>query len=311
MADLHAIYHEFGLSGLIPYAIHPGTKAYYLVLEKLKSNDPIFILQSSLNAPFLIVKDGTYQTYLFSSQELAQKKQQQLSDQRQETNIVEIKDPYDRDSFFKILFDAGVEALFLDEIISISVKTLCADLPHYDGQPNDEYLLRNGRLNGDTYYYLQFVCAQLGNKEAEQRWANTMLNSRFILAVKDDSAADYPRLTVTLKSKTCFLVYTDWRLVHHDFSALPAGFIITFDELEEMIKENTNYSILLNHPTCHMVIDLEMMRMIRRAANTSTFEQYRPIIDPLDVTRQKQTIMIDQVSEEDWETTDPVPHWLK
>lgn len=107
MADLHAIYHEFGLSGLIPYAIHPGTKAYYLVLEKLKSNDPIFILQSSLNAPFLIVKDGTYQTYLFSSQELAQKNNSSsaISDKKQillKSKIHTTETPFSRSCLMQV-----------------------------------------------------------------------------------------------------------------------------------------------------------------------------------------------------------------
>ena len=60
MADLQALYKEFGPSGLIPYALTAGSKGQRLLIDKIKEGDALFFLESPFHVPFLRIYDGKY-----------------------------------------------------------------------------------------------------------------------------------------------------------------------------------------------------------------------------------------------------------
>lgn len=309
MANLQAVYSEFGLSGLIPYALRPGTKGQQIVIEKIKGGDPLYLIKSSLNAPYLIIKDGIYHAIAFSTMAAAEEKQHQLSAQRLETAIETMPSGPGRESEFLNICDDGATALLIDDAATIRLDQL-AQLPTYDGQPNEEHLLRNQALNGNLFYFLQIACAQMSNAEAEKRWAQSMVSSRFLLVVEDSAADDYPLLTTTVKSRPCFLAYTDWHQLRMSFETVPAGLTVSFDELCHILSMSDNHAILLNQSSCHLVLDSDMMLAIRQVLNAAIFGQPKPILD-FGAGKGTSTPALVQITEEDWETADPTPDWLK
>lgn len=309
MADLQAIYDEFGLSGLVPYALRSGTKGSQMLIDKVKGGDCLYLIKSVLNAPYLVVKDSEYQALAFTSMAAAEAKQQELAASRFDTTIDQLLTGDGREGAIRDIFDDGPTSLFIDEAASIPLGLL-TELPNYDGQPNEEHLLRNSALNGATFYYLQIACAQMGNVEAERRWAEKMLNGRFLVAVEDRPIDGYPALTTAVKKKTCLLVYSDWRQMSMDFEQLPAGLTVSFDELDELLARNPSYAAMLNHPSCHLILDQNMMLTIRQIMNTSVFEQKNMMLE-FGTGKGTSTPALLQVPEEEWDSVDPTPDWLK
>lgn len=310
MADLNAIYQEFGLTGLIPHALRQGTRAYQTLLEKIKDGDKLFYLESRLSMPFLVVKDKTYQSLVFTNTELAEAKQEELRASRYDITLREIPAGEKRENLFHSFYDDGVTHLCLDEAVSIPLRSLATDLPRYDGYPSENHMLRNAALNGATAYYTQFVWAQMNNPVAEKRWAELIMKGKFLLLVQDVPAQDYPILTSSIRGKNCAFIYTDWRLVERDFeNQMPGGFVIEFSDLAELLRTEGIDGILMNSPTFHMMIDTEMLTVIRQINSPVGFEnRTSPII-----TGQKRHSekAYDQVPEDRWKTSDPTPDWLK
>lgn len=310
MADLNAIYQEFGLTGLIPHALRQGTRAYQTLLEKMKDGDKLFYLESRLSMPFLIVKEKTYQTFVFTDEDLANAKLTELAANRYDVTLREIPAGGDRGNLFHSFFDDGITHLCLDEAVSIPLYSLVPDLPRYDGCPSENHILRNAALNGATAYYAQFVWAQMNNPVAEKHWAELMANGKFLLLVEDAPAQNYPILTSTVQHKTCALIYTDWRLVGQDFkSQPPCGFVIEFSDLAEILQMEGIDAILLDSPTFHMMIDTEMLTTIRQINNAADFESHPKSVDF--GQRHRLEKPYDQVPEDQWETQDPTPDWLR
>lgn len=309
MADLNAIYQEFGLTGLIPHALRQGTRAYQLLIEKIRGGDRLFYLESHLSMPFVIVKDQTYQTFIFTNEELAGAKREELKANRYDTIMREIPAGEGRPALLRSFYDDGITHLCLDEAVSIPLRGLVPDLPRYDGYPSENHMLRNAALNGATAYYTQFVLAEMNNPVAEKHWAELMTKGKFLLMVQDAPAQDYPLLTITIQDKICALIYTDWRLVGYDFETpIPSGFIINFAELLELLQTNGIDAILFNSPTFHMLLDTEMLTAIQQI-NSSTVSNQQSL--PINVGQKHSKTAYDQAPDDQWKTSDPTPDWLK
>lgn len=309
MADLHAIYQELGLPGLVPHALRANSKGRQMLIDKIKAGDPLYFIRSKLDAPFILVKGGDYQSYAFTSQEEAEAKCSQFGSQRFDTMVEAFPGGTDRDEAIRWLFDHGPSAIFIDDSISIPLSQF-AELPAYDGQPNEEHLLRNRRLNGALFYYLQIACAQMSNMEAEHAWAKSMYGGKFLLMAENDPGKGYPILTSKTSTHACALAYTDWRQASMDFESIPAGIVSSFDDLEQVLKDAPDLRILLNAPTCHLVMDLSLFDTIRRIVTDANYHPAAPAVSEL-FNGQTQRAAFGQVAEEDWDKIDPTPDWLK
>lgn len=309
MADLNAIYQEFGLTGLIPHALRQGTRAYQMLLEKIKSGDKLFYLESYLSMPFIIVKDQDYQTFIFTNEELAGVKREQLKIDRYDTIMREIPAGEERTVLLRSFYDDGITHLCLDEAVSIPLRGLVSDLPRYDGYPSENHMLRNAALNGATAYYTQFVWAQMNNPVAEKHWAELMTKGKFLLMVQDAPTQNYPILTTSVQNKTCALIYTDWRLVGYDFKTqIPGGFVINFAELLAILQTDGVDAILLNSPTFHLLLDTELLTAIQQI-NSSTISKQQML--PIKGGPKHSRTVYGQSPDDQWKTSDPTPDWLK
>ena len=72
MADLQAIYQEFGTSGLIPYALTPGSKGRQLLIDKIKEGASLYYLESVFGTPFIRVYDGAYHMVAYTEEQEAE-----------------------------------------------------------------------------------------------------------------------------------------------------------------------------------------------------------------------------------------------
>lgn len=307
MADLLAIYQELGLTGLVPHALRDGSRGRLMLVNKIKTGDPLFLISTNLNAPFVFVKDATYQAYIFTSEEAAHSKCDTLSAERYNVHTIEFPGGELRDESFLSLFDHGPTHVFLDEAISIPISRFTA-VPSYDGQPNEEHMLRNRTLCGAILYYLQISCAGMGNIEAENQWASLMYHSSFLLAVQDDKGNNYPLLTDNVGGKPCALAYTDWRQIRMDYEVPPTGLLCRFEDLEKFLRGNPSSGILLNRATCHMLLTVELVDLIKQIANAPTLT--RPAAQSI-FTPQPKGPAFGQVGEDNWDKVDPTPDFLK
>ena len=153
MADLHAIYNELSLGGLVPHALKPGSRGNKMLMDKIKTGSPIYFILTQMNTPYLVVKDGTYQATFYTTQSMAEQQATALADAGYHGVMVEdVPDGQARKEAFLWLFDQGPTAILIDDSLSLPLKALVSELPTYDGRPNEEHMLRNRALNGATFY---------------------------------------------------------------------------------------------------------------------------------------------------------------
>lgn len=311
MANLQAIYDEFGLSGLIPYALKPESKGRQLLIEKIKEGTPLYYLESVFGVPFVRVYDGEYQMLAYTEQQEAEAAQDSFQRERYETTI-RVLSSDDMEDAIKGFFAAGPGAVRVDDTISIPLSAF-AELPDYDGHPTPDHILLNRNLNGSIFYYFQTAYAQKGNAAAERQWAERMSSSDFLIAVEDDAANSYPFVTTSMGDSTVLYIFTDWREVGKAFPGkAPACMITSFDELDDILDQQASCKLLLNKGSCNCVMDSSMMMTIRTILNSAVFTQEIPVVE----TRTKfsssvPAAALSQTSEEDWDTADPTPDWLK
>lgn len=247
----------------------------------------------------------------FTEQAEAEAAQDRFRQERYETNIRTFPVNSMEDAV-KGFFAAGPTAIRVDDTIPIPLAQF-AELPSYDGHPTPDHILLNRKLNGSIFYYFQTAYAQKGNSAAEYQWAKRMSASDFLIAVEDDDANGYPFLTTQIGDATGLYIFTDWREVGKAFPGkAPACLIVSFGKLDDILNQHPNCKLLLNKGSCHCVMDSGIMMTIRTILNSAAFIQEIPVVEP----RTKHTSFVpattlSQTAEEDWDTADPTPDWLK
>ena len=272
MADLQAIYQEFGTSGLIPYALTPGSKGRQLLIDKIKEGASLYYLESVFGTPFIRVYDGAYHMVAYTEEQEAEAAREAAQQDRYET-VVRALPAEDREEAVKRLFSSGPEAIRIDDALSIPLKQL-AEVPTYDGRPTTDFILLNRDLNGAVFYYFQTAYAQKNNAAAERRWAETMFQSEFLVAVEDDAANGYPFLTTTVNKTTCLYIFSDWDEVTKVFPGkAPACIIAKFEELDNVLDQFPGCKLLFNQGSCHFLMDPNMMLTIRTILNSANLDR--------------------------------------
>lgn len=310
MADLYRIFSEEGLAGLLPYALKDTSHGYRILVDKIKAGYPLTFIRTQMEVPYLVVKNETYQALFYTAEDKAQAQASELKAQGFKPVVEDLPDGKAREEALLWLFDHGPTHILLDDSLSVSISDLVdEELPDYDGRPTTEHKLRNRMLNGATFYFLQQAAAGYGNMEAEYTWTRSMVNGEFLAACINDPANNYPALALTMENGLGLLVYTDWRQVQLDNpEGEPACFVLDLEGLKRLLALDTKNVILINHATCNLSMNLEYMSMIEessRNARSST---------PTGRSQFSQQVggyALGQVNEDDWDTTDPTPDFLK
>lgn len=309
MADLYRIFSEEGLTGLLPYALKETSHGYRILLDKIKAGYPLSFIRTQMEVPYLIVKNDTYQALFYTTEEKSQTQAAELKAQGFKPTVEDLPDGKAREDAFLWLFDHGPTHILLDDSLSVPISDLVSEVPDYDGRPTTEHKLRNRMLNGATFYFLQQAAAGYGNMEAEYAWTRSMVNGEFLAACINDPANNYPALGLPLGEGMGLLVYSDWRQVQLDNpDGEPACMVLTFENLKELLSLDTKNVILFNHATCNLNMDLEYMAMIEESARNA-----RSVVPTgrSQFSQQMGGYALGQVDEDDWDTADPTPDFLK
>lgn len=310
MADLYRIFNDEGLAGLLPYATNPNAHGYQILVDKIRAGIPLSFIRTQMEAPYLVVKNGTYQALFYTTMEKAQEQADSLTAQGYKPTIEDLPDGQGRQAALLWLFDHGPTHILLDDTVSVPIYDLADEVPDYDGQPTEEHMLRNRALNGATFYYLQQAAARIGNLEAEITWTKAMHEGLFLAACVNDAANNYPPLAVKIKGKNNILIYSDWRQVQLDhIEETPSCIIVTFDMLKSILEMYQGSVLLLNHATCNLTMDTNMLEMIEKSATDT--RRHEPTAASIFDQEKKGAYSLGQVSEEDWDRVDPTPDFLK
>ena len=78
MADLYRIFSDEGLAGLLPYATNPNSHGYQILVDKIRAGIPLSFIRTQMEAPHLVVKNGTYQALFYTTPEKAQEQADSL-----------------------------------------------------------------------------------------------------------------------------------------------------------------------------------------------------------------------------------------
>lgn len=310
MADLYRIFSDEGLAGLLPYATNPNSHGYHILIDKIRAGIPLSFIRTQMEAPHLVVKNGTYQALFYTTPEKAQEQADNLLAQGYKPTIEDLPDGHGRQGAFLWLFDHGPTHILLDDTISVPIDDLADDVPDYDGQPTEEHMLRNRALNGATFYYLQQAAAGLGNLEAEITWTKAMYGGTFLIACINDVANDYPPLCINVHGRQNLLIYTDWRQVQMDhIDETPSCITVNFEMLKNILDSYRGSVLLLNHATCALALDMDLLEQIEKSATDT--RSHEPTAASIFDREKKGAYSLGQVSEEDWDRVDPTPDFLK
>ena len=310
MADLYRIFSEEGLAGLLPYALKDTSHGYRILVDKIKAGYPLTFIRTQMEVPYLVVKNETYQALFYTTEDKARAQASELKAQGFNPVVEDLPDGKAREEALLWLFDHGPTHILLDDSLSVPISDLVdEELPDYDGRPTTEHKLRNRMLNGATFYFLQQAAAGYGNMEAEYTWTRSMVNGEFLAACINDPANNYPALALTMENGLGLLVYTDWRQVQLDNpEGEPACFVLDFEGLKRLLALDTKNVILLNHATCNLSMNLEYMSMIEESSRNA---RSSPPTGRSQFSQQVGGYALGQVNEDDWDTTDPTPDFLK
>ena len=114
MADLYKIFNDEGLAGLLPYALKPSSHGYQILIDKIKAGIPLSFIRTHMEAPFLVVKNGTYQAMFYTTREKAQEQADNLSAQGYKPTVEDLPDGQGRQGALLWLFDYGPTHILLD-----------------------------------------------------------------------------------------------------------------------------------------------------------------------------------------------------
>lgn len=307
MADLHAIYQELGISGLIPHATRETSKAYSMLVAKIKAGETMYYLQSPVtNAPFLQVMDRARRALFFTSEAGARYEADKLRcSQCMDTTVIEFPGNKSVEDAMMSLYDLGVDTIWLDQTVTLKLAQFI-DLPKYDGYPNEEFLLRNHKLNGALHYYMQIVQAQMSNLDAEYYFARALCNGHVLLPVNPEKLEEENVLDtlVFLDDESdipMVAAFTDWEQL--SLSELQSSaIVVSFADLANLIKNGT-LTVALNPAGVAMHLRSHYVDYLLNVAQAPT-AAHIPLVSSLARSQEQNT-------EEDWTMTDFVPDFLR
>ncbi len=154
MADLNALYKDYGIRGIVPYAGQRNSAGYLYLLGRLKAGDSFYaVFSTDTSVPFLSVRGRDVIACAYSGRDVAQAAAEKLG-----------RDGYhveptvcSGEAFLEMLSGLGVDGLLFDDTSYVYLSDLVASVP--DGFVNVDTPLRNSLLNAALYLAYQEFAA--------------------------------------------------------------------------------------------------------------------------------------------------------
>ena len=283
MADFDSLYAEDGLKGIIPYAFGLAGPGYQFLCDKLKNGVNFWIIVSKrTKIPFYAVDDEKIYFSLYTSEDLANKKCDELAADNFYTEAVLFQKLHLVQELWRRYRDLGLTHLKLDGYIWVNIL----DLTHpasYDGFLSNQAPLRNARLNIALYYAMQHFLENLPCDPLLTYLWETLKESYFYVLVRpienlkpgqvlSKENMDVHRLE--LEDGTYgFAVFTDNQFVSGYAAALGlspeeylAGFTPDFPSLVEYMQINHGLPAVVNPCFGSFVLSLDFFSELNTIA---------------------------------------------
>lgn len=150
MADLGALYREYGLRGIIPHAFRRGSEGYRYLMEKLQQGETFYLIRdAATNTPRLTLDDGNVAAYAFGDGEQAARFCALPSG-----GIGCVVEEAGGVQTLIELRDLGVSCLMFDEAVRLRITDIVRSA-EYDGFRDLDSPIRNEQVNAALYLACQ------------------------------------------------------------------------------------------------------------------------------------------------------------
>lgn len=157
MADLQAIYRDFGIQGVVPYSFQRGGEAYQFLVEKMRREVPLYLIVSDVTrVPYLDVMHlGTY-AMVCLSEEQAGFLCDKLARRGESTYPVKLMDIDEKRKMIQYIRDLGTAGIQIDDGVFVYIQDLTEEAD-YDGFKSLDLPLRNAAINSALYLLSQKI----------------------------------------------------------------------------------------------------------------------------------------------------------
>jgi hypothetical protein len=147
MANLTALYEDFGVSEIVKYAFQRNSEAYLFLLQKLTKEAPFFVLiPNCTQLPLVEMEKMTYVSILTSEQTVQEHRAEIPAKLMCEVVQIGGKTGADKGRFFHLLRDLGVYELKVDGLVTIPITDILSPA-EYASFVSETKPLRNELLN--------------------------------------------------------------------------------------------------------------------------------------------------------------------
>lgn len=159
MADIKALYREFGIQGIVPYSFQREGEAYRFLVEKIKEEVPLYLVFSdATNVPYLdIMHLGTYATVCLS-EEQAKLLCDKLARRGENTHAIKFTATDEKEKIMLQIRDLGAAGVQIDDGVFVHIQDL-TQTADYDGFKGLDLPLRNLAVNSALYLLCQKIAA--------------------------------------------------------------------------------------------------------------------------------------------------------
>lgn len=159
MADLQALYRDFGIQGIVPYSFQRGGEAYRFLVEKIRWEVPLYLIVSEVTSvPYLDVMHlGTY-AIVCLSEEQAGCLCDKLARRGERTCSVKLMAVGEKEKIIEHIRDLGAAGVQIEDGVFVYIQDL-AETADYDGFRSLDLPLRNAAINSALYLLAQKIAA--------------------------------------------------------------------------------------------------------------------------------------------------------
>lgn len=164
MADLQAIYRDFGIQGIVPYSFQREGAAYRFLVEKIKEEVSLyFIFSEATSVPYLDVMNLGAYAMAYLSEERAKLICDKLARRGDSTYPIKTTVFEEKEKIMLRIRDLGAAGVQIDDGVFVCIEDL-TQRADYDGFKDLDLPMRNAGINASLY----LLCQKLASGTAHQ-----------------------------------------------------------------------------------------------------------------------------------------------
>lgn len=263
MADLHTLYQESGLQGILPYAFGMTGQGYQFLCDKMKEGISFWIIVSDSNQmPFVFAENERTYFSLYSDEEMANHRCDELAMSKFYTRVVQLDSAGWTDRLWRRYRDLGATHMLFNDSIWVDIRDL-APIATYDGMLNSTTPLRNAQLNAALYCIEQYLLAGVCPDSLKAYFWRVFKSSIFYVPVKPIQQLSSGQTLTPENAQThiitfddgqrAFLGFTDGEFlnIYAETNGLSpeeytAAYTPTYQDIRDYMNQNPDLGFLIN-----------------------------------------------------------------